>query len=160
MIVLITDGEGHASNTTDVVQAAADEGVIFYTIGFGSPEGVPVPLVDARGNVIGAKQDAGGQTLLTRLDEATLQEIARIGNGQYYRATASGSELDALVTELNRLQKGDIGTQLRTRQIERFQLPLAVAFAAVVIAFLIPDRLASRRRQNGVTVPAAQTTQA
>ncbi len=119
-----------------------------------------MPLVDGRGNVIGAKQDAGGQALLTRLDEATLQEIARIGNGQYYRATASGGELDALVSELNRLQKGEIGTQLETRQIERFQLPLAAAFAALVIAFLIPDRLASRRRQKGVTVPAAQIAQA
>ena len=146
VILLITDGEGHDPNSLDVVKQAADEGVIFYTIGFGSPEGVPVPLLDDAGNVVGYKQDAAGETVLTRLDESTLQEIASIGGGQYYRATATGAELDSLLAELNRLQKGEIGTQMETRQIERFQLPLALALIALVASFLIPDRLAPRRR--------------
>ena len=141
VILLITDGEGHDPNSLDVVKQAAEEGVIFYTMGFGSPEGVPVPLVDNAGNVVGYKKDGAGETVLTRLDEKTLLEVARIGSGQYYRATASGAELDGLLAELNRLQKGDIGTQLETRQIERFQIPLALALLALVIAYLIPDRL-------------------
>ena len=106
---------------------------------------VTIHLDDA-GNVVGYKQDAAGETVLTKLDEATLQEIASIGGGQYYRATATGAELDSLLAELNRLQKGDIGTQMETRQIERFQIPLALALVALVVSFMIPDRLAPRWR--------------
>ena len=146
VILLITDGEGHDPNSLDVVKQAAAEGVLFYTIGFGSPEGVPVPLLDNAGNVVGYKQDSAGETVLTRLDETTLQEVASIGGGQYYRATPTGAELDDLLAELNQLQKGEIGTQIETRQIERFQIPLALALMTLVISFLIPDRLAPRRR--------------
>lgn len=145
VILLITDGEGHDPNSLDVVRQAAEDGVIFYTIGFGAPEGVPVPQLDTAGNLIGYKRDAAGETVLTRLDEKTLQEIATIGGGQYFRATASGAELDGLLAGLDQLQKGEIGTQLETRQIERFQIPLALALIALVASYLIPDRLGSRR---------------
>ena len=147
VIVLITDGEGHDPNSLDVVQQAADEGVVFYTIGFGSPEGVPIPEYDQAGNQVGFKKDRNGETVLSRLDEATLQKIARIGNGQYYRATAGGSELDALVSELNRLQQGELGAQVEVRRIERFQIFLALSLLLLIAATLIPERI-ERRRQG------------
>jgi Ca-activated chloride channel family protein len=140
VIVLITDGEGHDAGALDAVREAAAEGVIFYTIGFGSPEGVPIPAVDAYGNPAGFKQDRRGATVLSRLDEATLQEIAAIGNGRYFRATASGSELDALVQDLSGLQQGEIGARMEVRRIERFQPFLAVALLALLAATLIPER--------------------
>jgi Ca-activated chloride channel family protein len=141
VIVLITDGEDHEAGALDVVRTAAEEGVIFYTIGFGSTEGVPIPTYDARGNQIGFKQDRAGQTVLSRLDESTLREIATIGNGRYFPATAAGSELDALVQDLSRLQQGEIGSQMEVRRIERFQIFLALALLALIAATLIPDRV-------------------
>ena len=70
---------------------------------------MPIPQYDAYGNSAGFKQDRNGETVLSRLDEGTLQEIAAIGNGRYFRATAGGSELDVLVQDLGRLQQGEIG---------------------------------------------------
>ncbi len=145
VIVLITDGEAHDAEAMTAVQQAADEGIIFYTIGFGSPEGVPIPETDPAGNVIGYKTDRNGQTVLSRLDEKTLQTIAATGNGQFYRAAASGAELDALVGELNRLQQGEIGSQLEVRRIERYQIFLALALVILVISMLIPDRVSNRK---------------
>ena len=145
IIVLITDGEAHEAGTVDAVRQAAEEGVVFYTIGFGSPEGTRVPEFDERGNPTGDKVDAQGNVVISRLDEATLQEIANVGNGQYFRASAGGGELDALVDSLEQLQKGAVGTQLEVRRIERFQLFLALALAALVIATLIPERISRRK---------------
>ena len=145
VIVLITDGEAHDAEAISAVQQAADEGVIFYTIGFGSPEGVPIPEMDAAGNVVGYKTDRNGETVLSRLDEETLQTIATIGNGQYYRASASGTELDALVAELKQLQQGEIGSQLEVRRIERYQIFLALSLVLLVISMLIPDRVSHRK---------------
>ncbi len=140
VIVLITDGEAHDDAALDAVRTAAEDGVIFYTIGFGSPEGVPIPEVDAAGNNLGFKTDRQGQTVLSRLDETTLREIASAGNGRYFQATAGGSELDVLVEQINQLQKGDVSTQMQVQRIERFQLFLGLALLALFAASLIPER--------------------
>lgn len=157
ILVLITDGEAHDGDAINAAQQAADQGVAIYTIGFGSPDGTPVPEIDAYGNVLGFKRDENGQPVLSRLDEPALQQIARIGNGQYYRAAASGVELDALVAELNKLQTGEIGEQVDVRRIERFQLFAALALAALVLATVIPDR--HRRLQNGAQIGAQNGAQ-
>lgn len=145
VIVLITDGEAHDADAINAVQQAAEEGVVFYTIGFGSPEGVPIPEIDEYGNTVAYKVDRNGETVLSRLDEDTLRQIAEIGGGQYYRAMASGMELDALVAELGKLQQGEIGSQLDVRRIERYQIFLALSLALLVLSMLIPDRVSRRK---------------
>lgn len=141
VIVLITDGEDHEANTLDVAREIADEGVMIYAIGFGSPQGEPIPQHDAQGQVTGYKKDQQGEVVLSKLDEITLQQIAQIGHGQYYRASAGGSELEALVSELNQLQKAELATQFETFGIERFQSFLLAALAAMFTVELIPDRV-------------------
>ncbi len=146
VIVLVTDGEDFDTDTLDTAQRAADEGVVFYTIGFGSPEGEPIPVYNGEGEVTGFKKDQQGEVVLSRLDETTLQRIAQIGNGQYYRASADGHELDALVSELNKLQKAALSSQFETRGIERFQVFLLVALTAMIARELIPDRVKQKSR--------------
>ncbi|MEZ4719823.1 MAG: hypothetical protein R2851_27620 [Caldilineaceae bacterium] len=52
-----------------------------------------------------------------------------------------------LVDSLEQLQKGAVGTQLEVRRIERFQLFLALALAALVIATF--DSRAHQPAQTG-----------
>lgn len=142
-IVIFTDGENHTPNAITAAQAAADAGVIIYTIGFGSPEGAQIPEYDTAGNLLGYKTDNAGQVVLSRLDEATLQQIATVSGGEYFLAT-DGSELNALVAELNNLQTGQFESRVATDQIERFQLFLLVALIALTLAELVPERVALR----------------
>jgi Ca-activated chloride channel family protein len=144
VILLITDGEDHDADTLSVAKQAADQGIRLYTIGFGSSQGEPIPEYNEQGEVIGYKQDQGGEVVLSRLDEATLQQVAQIGSGKYFRATADGSELGALILELNALQKGELSSQIETWGIERFQGFLAVALVALIAMELIPDRIRQR----------------
>ena len=141
VIVLITDGEDHDADTLAIAQQAADQGIVLYAIGFGSPQGEPIPEHNAQGEVIGYKKDQAGEVVLSKLDEGTLRQIAQIGNGGYFRATADGSELGALVSELNMLQRGELSSQMETWGIERFQGFLAVALIALIVMELIPDRV-------------------
>ncbi len=140
VILLITDGEDHEGNVVEAARQAADEGAIIYAIGFGSPQGNPIPVFDANGQVSGFKKDSQGEVVLSRLDEATLQQVASVGNGRYYRAAADASELDAVVGEINRLQKEELANRFETHGVERFQGFILVALAVLVIAQLIPDR--------------------
>jgi Ca-activated chloride channel family protein len=144
VLVVMTDGEDVESDPLVAASEAADKGVMIYTIGFGTPEGEVVPEIDQNGRTLGVKQDAQGNPIISRMDENTLQKIAETGGGRYYRATADGGELSSLLAEIGSLQKAQLQSRQAVRLIERYQIFLALAFAAMVLAELIPDRVRSR----------------
>jgi Ca-activated chloride channel family protein len=84
-MIIITDGEDHEGDIDASVKDATDKNIKIYTIGLGSPNGVPIPVYDNRGNEVGFRQDNSGQTVLTKLNESILKQIANDGNGKYYR---------------------------------------------------------------------------
>ncbi len=43
VLIVITDGEDHEGEIDKAVARAAEAGVKIYTVGVGSPEGVPIP---------------------------------------------------------------------------------------------------------------------
>jgi Ca-activated chloride channel family protein len=144
VMVIMTDGENHEGEVMEAAQTAADQGVIIYTVGFGSPEGEPIPQYDALGNPLGYKRDSQGQTVMTRLDELTLQQISNLTGGQYYRARADGREVDQLVGEISQLQTTEMESRFETRGVDRFQWFLLTAILALTIIELIPDRVKLR----------------
>ena len=76
----MTDGEDHETDPIAAAKAAAEEEILIYTIGFGTPEGEPIPVVDENGAVVDYKRDQNGEVVLSMLDESTLQAIAQTGN--------------------------------------------------------------------------------
>ncbi len=156
VILLLTDGENHEGDVLEAAQTAADQGVIIYAIGFGSPDGEPIPQYDELGNPLGYKKDREGNTVMTRLDELILQQMANITNGLYFQARPDGREVDVLANEIGKLQTAEMESRFETRGIERFQWFLAVAVAALVIFELIPDRARSaltRRHSESTPQP-------
>ena len=148
VLIVMTDGEDHETDPLVSAQEAADAGVLIYTIGFGNPEGAPIPITNDYGQITGYKTDDQGNMILSKLDDATLQAIADTGSGRYYRATAGGSELDALLDEIDGLQTAQLQSRMETRMIERYQIFLALAFLALIAAELIPDRITEPVRKN------------
>ncbi len=146
VLVVMTDGEDHETDPLIAAQEAADAGVLIYTIGFGNPEGAPIPVTNEYGQTIGYKTDEQGAMVLSKLDDATLQTIADTGHGRYYRATAGGSELDSLLVEIDGLQTAQLQSRMETTMIERYQIFLALALIALIAAELIPDRVVERSR--------------
>ncbi len=157
VLVIMTDGEDHETDPLAVAQEAADAGVLIYTIGFGTPEGEPVPETNQFGEVVGYKQDQNGEVVLSRLDEGTLQGIAQTAGGKYYRATPDGRELDALLGEIDTLQQAQLSSRFETTYIERYQIFLALALAALIISELIPERIRERRRTVAGTVRVVES---
>jgi Ca-activated chloride channel homolog len=148
VIILLTDGESHEGDVLNVARQAAEQGIVIFAIGFGSPQGEPIPIVDRLGKLRGYKTDAEGQTILTRLDETTLQQIARVTNGLYFWASADGREVGFLASAIDDLQKSTLESRFETRGIERFQWFVLVAVLALVAGELIPDRLKSARAKS------------
>lgn len=146
VLIIMTDGENQEDDPLPIAQQAADAGVLLYTIGFGTPEGEPIPELDRSGNQIGFKMDQSGEFVISRLDAATLQQIATIGGGAFYQAGAGGSELDQLLNDMAGLQRAALESRLEATRIERYQLFLAASLIALMAAELIPDRVTQRFR--------------
>lgn len=145
VIVIMTDGENHEPDVLPIAEQVAAEDVIIYALGFGTPQGEPIPEYSPDGQIVGYKEDENGQVVLSKLDEVTLQQVTLATGGRYFRAQADGSELDQLVSELDNLQKEQLESRFETRRIERYQLFLLIAFVALFIHELIPERKSVRK---------------
>lgn len=150
VLVVMTDGEDHETDPLAAAKEVADQDVLIYTIGFGTPGGEPIPVLDSSGAVVDYKRDANGEIVLSKLDESTLRSIAETGSGKYYRATANGSELQNLLAEIDNLQKDQLNSRFETTRIERFQIFLALAVILFIIAELIPDRKVKSLRTSWI----------
>lgn len=108
IIVLLTDGENtEGPSPLEIVPQAAEHGIRVYTIGVGTPNATTVQV--------------GSSMLRARLDEETLQEIARVTDAKYYNAS---SEQDL----------HDVYENLTTQLVTRFQ-PQDISFLFVTTAF-------------------------
>ena len=148
VMIILTDGENHEGDVKQAVNDALEESIIIYTIGFGSPRGEPIPEYNHLGELTGYKEDRQGNVIVSKLNETALQEIALITNGRYFRATPDGREVSLLVESIRDLRTSELEGRFETQGIERFQLFLFMAVAALIVAELIPDRLRKIRNQD------------
>jgi Ca-activated chloride channel family protein len=139
-LILLTDGEDHGTQPIKAAEEAKKHGIRIYTIGIGSPEGEPIPIRGATGAIIGYKRDAKGNIVMSKLDEITLEKIALITNGKYYRATPGEIELDKIYKEICKMEKKELFTRKFTQYEDRFQIFLVIALFVLCLECVISDR--------------------
>jgi len=102
IIVLLTDGDNNAGEIDPITAAnlAATFDIKIYTIGVGKPGNVMFPYQDP---IFGKRYVYQP----TRIDEASLMEIADKTDGKYYRAR-SGEELEKIYDLIDNLEKTEI----------------------------------------------------
>lgn len=139
-IIIITDGEDHEGAVFDAVDEAVENGIKIYTIGLGSPSGTPIPVYDRNGNQVDYKKDSEGNTVLTKLDEQSLQEIADKGAGKYYRGSNSQNELDDIYKDLSKIEKSEYGSKRISDYEDRYYYFLAPAIFLLLFEFFISEK--------------------
>jgi Ca-activated chloride channel family protein len=138
-IIVITDGENHEDDALEQAAAAAEQGIKVHTIGIGSVDGTPIPMYK-RGQMLGYRKDREGNTVVTKLNETMLQQIAASGEGTYVRANNSRTGLNVLMDELEGMQREEFGSKMFTSYEDRFQYFVAVALLLLLIEVLLPSR--------------------
>jgi len=139
-IIIITDGENHEDDAVSEARKAAEQGIRVFTIGMGLPDGAPIPLYNAYGTQTGFKKDREGKTVITKLNENMLREIAAAGDGAYAQANNSSTGLKKIFDEISGIEKGEIESKQFTDYEDRFQIFLAVALVFLLIELLIATR--------------------
>ncbi len=150
VVVIMTDGENHEDDPVAAARLAAEHGAVIYTVGFGSPDGWPVEVYDEQGEVIGYRQDAEGQPILSQLDEGALERIAEAGRGRYFRADDPGA-LAGLHDEIEAFQDEVLQSELSEKRVERYQIFLLAAAFSLFLAEVLSDRLLHRSRRRSRT---------
>ncbi|MBA4321426.1 MAG: hypothetical protein C0408_01280 [Odoribacter sp.] len=144
-LIIITDGENHEDDPVAMAKEASDEGIVIHTIGIGSTEGVPVSVVSN-----GKKdylKDANGNTVITKLNENILRDIAIAANGIYVKANNSNIGLDGVYKEIKKLKKQELEGKMFTEYNDQFQIFAGAALLLLLIDFMIMERR-NRRLSN------------
>ena len=138
-IIVITDGENHEDDPVAAAKQAAELGIKVFTIGIGSPEGKPIPV---DGELL---KDKDGNIVVSRLDEAVLQEVASAGEGAYVRAGNSEFGLSPIVDSIKKMDEEQFNSVVFEEYDEQYMYFLAIALLLFVIEMLIGERKAKKQ---------------
>jgi Ca-activated chloride channel homolog len=111
VIVLLTDGDNNAGKIPPLTaaEAAAAIGIKIYTIGAGTNGLVPFPHSDGFGNTYYSQE-------YMPFKEDTCREIARIGNGVFFRA-ADTKTMTEIFDQIDQFEK----TEIQLQKYESYQ---------------------------------------
>ena len=130
VIILLTDG---SNNRGEISPEAAAEiakkfGVRIYTIGVGTNGTAPYPY--------------GGQVVNVpvEIDETTLNKIATITDGNYYRAT-SNSKLKEVYEKIDKLERTKLNVKEFSTREEEYQKFALLAFVVLLLEILLRNTI-------------------
>ena len=138
-IIVITDGEDHEGDAIQAAQLVAKKDIKVYTIGMGLPGGSPIPEY-RNGRVVGYKKDKDGSTVVTKLNEKTLQQIASAGNGEYVGRNNTSVLLGRIIDQISQLEKTEFDSKLFSDYEDRFQYFIAISIIFLLIEMFIIER--------------------
>ena len=148
VLIIISDGEDHSKEATAVAEEANEAGIRIFTIGVGEVQGGPIPE-KRNGIVINYKKDNQGETVITRLDEETLKNIAAEANGIYINGKNTSDVVKTIGDLLNAMDKKEFETKEFSEFKDQFQWFLGFAiFFLLLDIFLLERKTAWLKKLN------------
>ncbi|WP_435412841.1 vWA domain-containing protein [Psychroserpens mesophilus] len=137
VLIIISDGEDHTDEAASVAEEASNEGIRIFTIGVGDVKGGPIPI-KKNGIILNYKKDNNGETVITRLNENTLKDIAEEANGSYINGSNTIEVVDTIRDILNKMDKTEFEAKEFADFKDQFQwfLGFAIFFLFIDILFL------------------------
>lgn len=129
-LIVLSDGESTEEGWKDLSVSLRNKGIRVIGLGIGTAQGSFIP--DGSGGLI---KDERGAVVLSRLNSATLQELAQTTGGAYTDASA-WIDLPALLrSTVEAGRTGEFSEKNTARKIERFQWFLAPALLLLLVSF-------------------------
>lgn len=135
VIILLTDGSNNTGNISPKMAAelAHTFGIAVYTIGVGTDAGeAPYPIPTAMGTIV--------RNMPVDLDEPTMQLIADVSGGSYFRATDNKS-LSKIYQRIDELEKTKLTTRSYHQRYEEYALFALVALLFLLLEFVLRSTL-------------------
>lgn len=142
VLFIISDGEDHVGESSNIAEQANEEGIRIFTIGVGDSNGGPIPL-KRNGIVQSYKKDQNGETVITKLDEQTLKDIAAEANGEYIYGKNTSEVTERVKEILNGMNKKEFEAKQFADFKDQFQWFLGAGLFLLFIDIFLLDRKTS-----------------
>ncbi len=141
VIILISDGEGHAGDPLSLIPRLQAEGIRVFTIGVGTKEGELIQTSE------GFVKDRSGNVVKSALNEQILERIAMETGGFYVRSAPGDFGLERIYEQgLAQLQREKREERMSKIWTERFQWFIAGALLLLAAEIAIRPTVRSIRR--------------
>lgn len=138
LVVAFTDGEDFSSNLSPLKEQAKALGMHLFTVGVGTSEGAPVPIVNKEGIKVGYEKEASGQVVISRLNQGILENLAHDIGGTYVHATPnSDSDINQIVREVEQFEKESFDQTEVSSLEEKYYYCVIISFICFLIEWLL-----------------------
>lgn len=137
VIILLTDGSNNRGDIAPITAAeiAQSFGIRVYAVGVGSYGKVNIPVQTPMGLQY--------QLMDSEFDEKSLQNIASMTGGQYFRAT-DNNKLRSIYQEIDQMEKTKIDVREYNKKNEEFYIFAIVALLLLVAELLLRNTVLKR----------------
>ncbi|WP_121665959.1 VWA domain-containing protein [Mesonia aquimarina] len=142
VLFLISDGEDHGGNLEAIAEEAAENGIKIFAIGVGSAKGGPIPI-KRNGVTQQYKKDNQGETVITKLNKETLQQIAEETDGEYIDGSNTNKVIKRVEEVLQNIEKSEFETKKFADYKDQFQWFLGFGILFIVIDVFLLERKTS-----------------
>ncbi|GGI56071.1 VWA domain-containing protein [Winogradskyella haliclonae] len=139
VLVIISDGEDHEGDAADIAEEANEQGIRILTIGVGNEKGGPIPI-KRNGIVLNYKKDKNGETVITKLNEETLKDIANEANGVYINGSNTEKVVDTIKDLLDKMDKKEFESKQIADFKDQFQWFLGFGFFFLFVDIFLLER--------------------
>ena len=139
-IIIISDGETHDQDALDRAKASAENGLLIYSVGVGTPSGGFIPTVI--GGRSDYKRDKSGNPVRTALNEEMMKDLANAGSGFYFNLSANNLDelIGSLRNNIDKLEKREFEARVFNEYESYFQYFIAAAILFLIVEFMISYR--------------------
>ncbi|WP_299761419.1 VWA domain-containing protein [uncultured Dokdonia sp.] len=142
VLFIVSDGEDHIGESSNIAEQANQEGIRIFTIGVGETTGGPIPL-KRNGVIQSYKKNQNGETVITKLDEQTLQDIASEANGEYIYGKNTSDVTEKVKEILNGMNKKEFEAKQFADFKDQFQWFLGAGLLLLFLDVFLLDRKTS-----------------
>ncbi|MCK8140607.1 VWA domain-containing protein [Flavobacterium sp. I-SCBP12n] len=139
LLVLISDGEDHSDDAQAAAEEANKAGLKIITISIGTEKGATIPL-KSNGVVEGFQKDNNNEVVITKMNRASLEAIAKATKGGYVNGNNTKEVLEYIKATLDKIQKTEFeATEMADFQ-SQFQWFLGFAFLLLFADVFLLER--------------------
>ncbi len=141
VILILSDGEEHTPKASEIIRTMRNDKIKVFSIGVGTLDGGLIPEYDQEGQVKqGYKKDSSSRTIMSKLNESLLVELAQTTGGHYYNAEATNGDVNGLINDINGLKRGNQTSRKMVHYQHLYQYFLGIGIGLLLMGLLIPER--------------------
>lgn len=138
LLLICTDGEDFSPDLSHLRQQAKEAGLIIITLGVGTEQGAPIPLMDNEGNIIGHQKDESDGIVISRLNQQVLRSLSQEVGGMYVSVDhEQDNDLKEIAAYVNTFEKEQREDKQFSEMEERYPWFVAVSFWCFLIEWLL-----------------------